>query len=96
MLKIVNEVRKTDSARIVFTIFYDRSYKRTLYQPTELGRANLPNTLIVLYYGHENAPILKNKLEYEDLRERNGLNCQWATHNTPLISRIIGVNLKRI
>jgi hypothetical protein len=76
MLQIVNEVRKKDSARRMFTIFYDRSFKRTLYQSKEVGKANLQNTVIVPCCGHVNAPILKNKLEYEDLREGNGLNCQ--------------------
>ena len=67
-LQIVNEVRKKDLARRVFTIVFDRSFTRTVYQSNEPGKANLPNTLIGLYYGHGNTPVLKKKLEYEDLR----------------------------
>ena len=52
--------------------------------------------LIVLYYGHENAPVLEKNLEYEDLREENKLNIHSVTDNTAWISRIIGANSKRI
>ena len=61
-----------------------------------MGKANRQNTLIVPCCGHVNAPILKNKLEYEDLREGNDLNIHSVNHNTPLISRIIVYNLKCI
>jgi hypothetical protein len=96
MLQIVDEVRNKDSARRVFTILYDRFFTRTLYQTKEVGKANRQNTAIAPCCGHANAPILKNKLEYVDLCKGNGLNCQWATHNTALISRIVGINKKRI
>ena len=96
MLQIVNEVRKKDSARRVFTIFYDRFFTRTLYQPREHGKANLHDTLIVLCNGHENGPVLKSELEYKCLLEKNDSSIHSAIHNTPLISHIIGVKLKRI
>ena len=61
-----------------------------------MGKANRQKTVIAPCCRHVNAPILKNKLEYEDLCVGNGLNCEWATHYTALISRTVGVNYKHI